>query len=81
MLISNSVKILEDALKKFKSIPALQAALIRHGVMISTAALYKAKAGKTTEFSRDVNLALTDLVYDGDGNKLKKAMESDRDKK
>jgi hypothetical protein len=49
--------------------------------MISTAALYKAKAGKTTEFSRDVNLALTDLVYDGDGNKLKKAMESDRDKK
>lgn len=78
---SKCVKILEDALKEYGSVPALHTALIRHGVKISLNALYKAQKGAIKEFKSGILLALCDLVYGGDPVKLKKAMEADLKKK
>lgn len=78
---SNSVKILDDALKIYKDINDLQFALAQKGIRITTSALYKAKRGETKEFSDPIKLALCDLIYDGDGNRLKEAMEADIKKK
>lgn len=71
------VKILEDALKKYGSVPNLHEALIKVGVRISQTALYNAEKGIIMSFKPEINVALAHLVYNGDGHKFLKALEKD----
>lgn len=75
---SKVVKILDDALAKYKDINSLHKALVRYGLDITTSALYKAQRGEIKQFSDPVKIALCDLIYDGDGNKMLEAMRADK---
>jgi len=71
------VKIIEDSINKFGSLPEVQRQLIRVGVNISHTALYNAYQKKTKTLRFDVLSALVELTYDGDWSKAGKAIKKD----
>lgn len=75
--IAKCVKILEDAVKKYGSIPDFQRALAREGVDITLTALYNAQKGIAKSLKPDVTVAIAYLVYNGDGKEFLKAMSKD----
>lgn len=74
---SKCVKILEDAEKKFGSIPELHRELVRNGVQVSDTALYNAKTGVSATIRPSVISAICHLVYGGDWQKCGKAIDYD----
>lgn len=72
------VKILEDAVKKYGSIPDLQRALLRDAnIEISHTALYNALSGTSGSIKPVVITAICHMVYNGDWTKCGKALDSD----
>lgn len=76
-VIAKCVKVLEDAEKKFGSIPEFQRALARIGVDITLTALYNAKNGISKSLKPDVTIAIAHMVYNSDGRAFLKAMDMD----
>lgn len=74
---SKGVKLLDDAVKEYGSIPDVQAALIQVGVRISHTALYNAYKGVAETLKPRIIVALAHLVYKGDWKKCGKALEAD----
>jgi hypothetical protein len=74
------MRILDDSISKFGSLPELQRQLARRGVDISHTALFNAHKGKTRTLRFDVLSALVDLVYNGDWGKAGKAIKSEVEK-
>lgn len=75
--MANVVKLFDDAMLKFKEVPALHRELIRLGISISSTALYDVVNGKQRSVKPDMIVALCHLVYDGDWKKAGKALEAD----
>lgn len=75
--IAKGVKLLDDAVAKFGSIPDVHRQLIKVGVEISDTSLYKAAAGQIKTFKPEIQVALTYLVYGGDWRRTGKALEHD----
>lgn len=71
------VKLLDDALAKYGSIPEIQRELTRIGADISITALYKAQSGRQRTFKPDVIVALVHLLYSGDWKKGGRVLEAD----
>lgn len=75
---AKGVRILQDAVKKFGSIPDVQRALlVDAGVEISHTALYNALDGTSQSLKPVVITAICHLVYGGNWGMCGKALESD----